>query len=76
MIDVTELCAGYGGEDIIREITFGADKGEFIGIIGPNGSGKTTLLKAVSRVLETSGGVVTLEGRALGDFGQRNSHGR
>jgi len=71
MIDIDDLCAGYGGEDIIREITFGAEKGEFIGIIGPNGSGKTTLLKAISRVLETSGGVVTLEGRALSDFGQK-----
>lgn len=71
MIDVDDLCAGYGSEDIIREISFGAKKGEFIGIIGPNGSGKTTLLKAISRVLESSGGVVTLEGRALSDFGQK-----
>lgn len=45
MIDVNDLRAGYGGEDIIREISFGAEKGEFIGIIGPNGSGKTTLLR-------------------------------
>ena len=71
MIDVDDLCAGYGGEDIIREIAFGAGKGEFVGIIGPNGSGKTTLLKAISRVLDISGGVVTLEGRALKDFGQK-----
>lgn len=71
MIDVDDLCAGYGGEDIIREIAFGAGKGEFVGIIGPNGSGKTTLLKAISRVLDISGGVVTLEDRALKDFGQK-----
>ncbi|KAF1078783.1 ABC transporter ATP-binding protein [Methanogenium sp. MK-MG] len=71
MIDVDDLCAGYGGKDIIGEITFAAGRGEFIGIIGPNGSGKTTLLKAISRVLEISGGVVTLEERALADFGQK-----
>lgn len=71
MIEVNDLCAGYGGEDIIREITFGVGKGEFIGIIGPNGSGKTTLLKAVSRVLDISGGVVNLEGRTLSEFGQK-----
>jgi len=71
MIDVDDLCAGYGGKDIIEEITFSAGKGGFIGIIGPNGSGKTTLLKAISRVLDVSGGVVTLEGRALTDFGQK-----
>ena len=71
MIDVEDLSAGYGGKDIIGEITFAAQKGEFIGIIGPNGSGKTTLLKAISRVLNVSGGVVTLEGRAIADFGQK-----
>ncbi|WP_062396769.1 ABC transporter ATP-binding protein [Methanogenium cariaci] len=71
MIDVDDLSAGYGGKDIIAEITFAAEKGEFVGIIGPNGSGKTTLLKAISRVLEISGGVVTLEGRTLADFGQK-----
>ncbi|WFN34047.1 ABC transporter ATP-binding protein [Methanogenium sp. S4BF] len=71
MIDVEDLCAGYGGKDIIGEITFAAGKGAFIGIIGPNGSGKTTLLKAISRVLNVSGGVVTLEGRAITDFGQK-----
>ena len=71
MIDVEDLSAGYGGRDIIGEITFAAAKGEFVGIIGPNGSGKTTLLKAISRVLEISGGVVTLEGRAITDFGQK-----
>lgn len=71
MIDVKDLCAGYGGRDIINEIAFGAEKGEFIGIIGPNGSGKTTLLKAISRVLDLSGGGVNLEGRALSDFGQK-----
>lgn len=71
MIDVNGLSAGYGGDDIIREITLWAEKGEFVGIIGPNGSGKTTLLKTLSRVLERSGGVVTLEGRILSDYGQK-----
>lgn len=71
MIDVDDLSAGYGGEDIIGEITFAAEKGKFVGIIGPNGSGKTTLLKAISRVLDISGGLVTLEGHTLADFGQK-----
>ena len=71
MINVEDLCAGYGGKDVVGEITFSAGKGAFIGIIGPNGSGKTTLLKAISRVLNISGGVVALEGRTLAEFGQK-----
>ncbi|HDM88678.1 MAG TPA: ATP-binding cassette domain-containing protein, partial [Candidatus Bathyarchaeota archaeon] len=34
----------YGARRILENIRFSAEKGDFIGIIGPNGSGKTTLL--------------------------------
>ncbi len=36
--------------EIIRDISFSAGAGEFVGIMGPSGSGKTTLLKIISGV--------------------------
>jgi len=68
MMRTDHLSAGYGTEDIIRGICLDAAEGEFIGIIGPNGSGKTTLIKAMSRVLATRKGAVTIEGRLLEDY--------
>ncbi len=68
MIRTERLAAGYGAEDIIRDICLDAAEGEFIGIIGPNGSGKTTLIKAMSRVLAARTGAVTLEGRLLEEY--------
>jgi ABC-type Mn2+/Zn2+ transport system ATPase subunit len=45
------VCAGYYGRDVLDEVTFTVERGDFVGIIGPNGSGKTTLLKAIAGLL-------------------------
>ena len=34
-------------------------------MIGPNGAGKTTLLRAISKLIDLTGGEVTMEGRSL-----------
>ena len=45
-----------------RNISFALEKGEMLGIIGTNGAGKSTLLKAVSGIMEPTGGWVKREG--------------
>lgn len=45
-----------------RHITFSLEKGDMLGIIGTNGAGKSTLLKAVSGIMEPTGGYVRREG--------------
>jgi lipopolysaccharide transport system ATP-binding protein len=47
----------------LKDVTFGVDSGEVIGIIGRNGAGKSTLLKILSRITKPSRGDVTLRGR-------------
>jgi manganese/iron transport system ATP-binding protein len=42
------VCAGYFGRDVLEEVSFTVDRGDFVGIIGPNGSGKSTLLKSIA----------------------------
>ena len=70
MMEVNSLCAGYGGEDVIRNISFNADKGEILCILGPNGCGKSTLLKSIARIIDHHG-MVTLDGRTTASFSRR-----
>ncbi|MCD6537100.1 heme ABC transporter ATP-binding protein [Candidatus Bathyarchaeota archaeon] len=55
----------YGARRILENIRFSAEKGDFIGIIGPNGSGKTTLLRIINNLLKPTGGAVFLDGREI-----------
>ena len=51
----------YGSIKALRNITFSAGSGEFVGILGPNGSGKTTLLRTISRTLKPKMGAVFVD---------------
>jgi len=61
-LNVSSLFFSYKkGKNAVDDVSFEADKGEVIGIIGQNGCGKTTLLKCINAVLKPSGGVVMIE---------------
>jgi iron complex transport system ATP-binding protein len=58
MIEVKNLCAGYNGNDVIRNINFRVEKGECLCVLGPNGCGKSTLLKSIARIINYRGQVL------------------
>lgn len=46
----------YKEKKVLSDITFEAEKGECIGILGGNGSGKSTLLNVLSGIIGSNGG--------------------
>lgn len=62
---VDGLAAGYGGGDIIRDISLSVPRGELLVVIGPNGSGKSTLIKALAGLVRARIGDITLDGRSI-----------
>ena len=54
-----------GGRQVLSDVSFSLEKGEFTGIIGPNGAGKTTLLRVILGLTEPSAGRVLIEGQQL-----------
>lgn len=71
MIVFSNLCAGYGGEDILHGIDLTIPTGEITTLIGPNGCGKTTLLRTACGLLPPSAGSVQFEGRDQRDYGRK-----
>ena len=53
------LTAGYGGVDIIKNITLEVKQGEIAVIVGPNGAGKSTAMKALLGMLKSTDGSVS-----------------
>ncbi len=68
LLRATELSAGYGGEDVIKKLSFELERGEILCVVGESGCGKTTLLRALSgsagRVVPT-GGSLEIAGKAI-----------
>jgi len=62
MLKVKGVSAGYQGNDVVHEVTFHADPGEVVMIIGSNGAGKTTLFRAMCGLLSPSSGKVLFDG--------------
>ncbi|MFI6700712.1 ABC transporter ATP-binding protein [Streptomyces sp. NPDC050509] len=60
-----------GGRLILDGVSLAPAAGSTVGLLGPNGSGKSTLLRLLSGVLAPTAGVVTLDGRTLGEVGRR-----
>jgi iron complex transport system ATP-binding protein len=63
MLEVESLKAGYGkGKEIVHDVSFALDEGEFCCIIGANGCGKTTTLKTILGLIPALGGHVLIDG--------------
>ncbi len=63
LLDVRDLHVAYDKTEIVHGVSFKAQKGEFVCIIGPNGCGKTTMLKSLLGILKPKAGSVTVDGK-------------
>jgi branched-chain amino acid transport system ATP-binding protein len=68
LLEVDDLTAFYGTSQALFGLSFGADAGECVTLIGRNGMGKTTTVRSVTGMLATHGGSVRFAGQAIGDW--------
>lgn len=54
-INLQNVCAGYRGKNIIKDIYMEFPQGKITAILGENGSGKTTLLRAMAGLIKYDG---------------------
>ena len=65
-VAVKDVSKDYGSKLALDHVSFTAEKGRVLGILGENGAGKSTLFRIISSVTKPSGGSVTVEGRPVG----------
>ncbi len=62
-ITFTDVAFAYdGGERVLDGITFRAQQGEVIAIVGSSGAGKSTLVDLIPRFIEPTAGVIAVDG--------------
>jgi branched-chain amino acid transport system ATP-binding protein len=65
MLQIKNLEAGYGKVHVLHGISIDVPKGQVVTLIGSNGAGKTTTMRAISGMIPTSAGEITLNGQRI-----------
>ena len=65
MLEVRGLSAGYGGVQILRDVSLTVRAGEIATLVGSNGAGKSTLLNTVCGIIRPLSGRVLLDGEDI-----------
>ncbi|MHB9031654.1 MAG: ABC transporter ATP-binding protein [Anaerolineae bacterium] len=54
-----------GGKKVLSDISFEAEPGQVVALLGPTGSGKSTIINLIPRFYDTTSGVITLDGQDI-----------
>jgi branched-chain amino acid transport system ATP-binding protein len=65
LLSLNNVSSGYGGFQVLFDISLDIPKGDIVGLIGVNGSGKSTLIRTITRQLPLSKGEIFFKGRDI-----------
>jgi phospholipid/cholesterol/gamma-HCH transport system ATP-binding protein len=63
-VQVRDLRKSFGGNEVLKGITFNVGPGERFVIMGPSGSGKSVLLKQIIGLMKPDSGEILIEGES------------
>lgn len=61
-IEIRSLSFAYGEQQVLRDVSFTAQTGEFLSVLGPNGVGKSTLFRCILGLLRSYRGSILVNG--------------
>ncbi len=64
-VDNVTMRATTGIVEILKNLNFAVETGDFIALVGPSGAGKTSLLRLLNRLSEASSGTIEFEGQDI-----------
>lgn len=72
-IEVKNLSFSYGERQVLFDVSFTVEQGEFVSILGPNGVGKSTLFRCILGLLSDYQGSVFIDGEDARTFTVREA---
>lgn len=67
ILEVEHIGKSFDDTEVLRDISFGLEKGQVVSIIGSSGSGKTTLLRCLNFLEKADTGIVKVNGQVIFD---------
>jgi ABC-2 type transport system ATP-binding protein len=64
-LELAGVSSGYGGKEVLHDISFKAQESSIYVVLGPNGAGKTTLFRTIAGILQPYSGKVLFDGEDL-----------
>ncbi|SDT93592.1 sulfonate transport system ATP-binding protein [Verrucomicrobium sp. GAS474] len=71
-LEVSHVTKRFGANTVLHDLSFTAEPGEFLAIVGKSGSGKSTLLRLLSGLDTPDAGTLLADGRPIGLNGPSN----
>jgi len=65
VLAVASLQVRRGDRLVVQDVTFAADRGDLVAVMGESGTGKTTVLRAIAGLEPIAGGAIDIDGLAL-----------
>lgn len=65
LLEVRNVEKDFGGLVALKDVSFGIDEGEVVGMIGANGAGKSTMFNIITGMLEPTSGSVVFDGKDI-----------
>ena len=75
MIRAENLCFSYGSRQVLQNVSFETEKGDFLAVLGPNGVGKSTLFRCMLGILKGYTGVIRVDEQDIRTLSRRQMAG-
>lgn len=65
MLEIRNISVGYGGVNVLTDVTVSVSEGIIVSLLGANGAGKTTLLRVLSGLMQPEQGSIEFRNEKL-----------